>query len=205
MPENDEPRVVQSQRVLRAADRWPQPWRNGGGVTFEVARRAAPPQSVVEFLWRVSVARVESAGPFSSFAGYERLIAVIEGSGMQLTGVAPQSIALRPFEPFCFDGGASVTGALPAGPVSDLNVIFDPRHCTARLSIVAGELSERRAACKELLILNLGPAPMRCAIDSAIIELDRRDAVWITSPDASVSCGSVERAAFIEIEHALAI
>jgi environmental stress-induced protein Ves len=200
MPENDDARAADSPRVLRAADRAPQPWRNGGGVTFEVARRAASPQSALEFLWRVSIARVESAGPFSSFAGYERLIAVIEGSGMLLSGIAPQNVALRPFVPFRFDGAASVTGALPAGPVSDLNVIFDPRHCTAGLSIVA-ELAERRASCTELLILNLGPSPMECTIDVASLVLAHRDAVWITSPDAAVSCRDIERAAVIEIDH----
>src|SRR5262245_22849426 len=203
MPENQEPRSPESPRVLRAADRAPQPWRNGGGVTFEIARRAPPLQSALEFLWRVSIARVERAGPFSSFAGYARLIAVIEGAGMQLSGLAPESIALRPFEPFRFDGAASVSGALPAGPVSDLNVIFEPRHCTARLSMLVGDLEERRAACAELLILNLRPAPMRCAIDGAIFELDRRDAVWITLPDATVSCRGVALAALVEIDHTI--
>ena len=69
MPENDESRVVEPPRVLRAAERSPQTWRNGGGVTFEVARRNAAPQSALEFLWRGSFARDERAGPFSSGAG----------------------------------------------------------------------------------------------------------------------------------------
>jgi uncharacterized protein len=187
-----EPPASDSPILLRAAQRVPQPWRNGGGATFEVARRAAPPHSATEFLWRASIASVSSAGPFSSFAGFERLIAVIEGHGMRLGGLTPDDVELRPFEVFRFDGAASVTGALPYGPVNDLNLIYDPRHCIARLSMIVEALGERRAACADLLLLNLAPAPMECTVCAMTTTLDRRDAI--------VSCCGVERAALIEID-----
>ena len=202
MPAGDPPRTLGSSLLRRAADRTPQPWRNGGGVTFEVARRSAPPQSGREFLWRVSIARVESPGPFSSFAGFERLIAVIEGPGMRLTGLGPQDVDLRPFEAFRFDGAASVAGAPPGGPVSDLNVIFDPQRCTARLAVIRDAPVERRAACADLLIVNLAPAPIECAVDSTGFTLARHDAIWIASPGARVSCRAVARAALVEIDSA---
>ena len=92
-----------------------------------------------------------------------------------------------------------MTGTLPAGPVSDLNVIFDPRRCTADLSFAATDVVERRAACTELMILNLAAAPIECTIDAAAVVLGLRDAVWISSPAAMVSSRGVARAAFIEI------
>jgi environmental stress-induced protein Ves len=198
------PPASDSPIVLRASERAALPWRNGGGTTFEVARRAAPRHSTAEFLWRVSIASVSSAGPFSSFAGFERLIAVIEGRGMRLSGITQEDVALRPFEVFRFDGAASVTGALPQGPVNDLNLIYDPRHCVARLSMIVDALAERRAACAELLILNLAAAPLECTAGAVTTTLDRCDAVWIASPDAIVACCGVERVAVIEIDWPLA-
>ena len=64
--------------ILRAAERRAVPWKNGGGLTREVA--AHPPQSDLgNFDWRVSLAEVRRGGPFSSFPGIDRHMAVISG------------------------------------------------------------------------------------------------------------------------------
>ncbi|HEY3949962.1 HutD family protein, partial [Phenylobacterium sp.] len=50
--------------LLRAADRAPQPWKNGGGLTWPVA--VSPEGAGLDgFDWRLSLALVESGGPFS--------------------------------------------------------------------------------------------------------------------------------------------
>ena len=54
------------------------PWKNGGGVTVEIYTN--PPSAA--FDWRVSIATVNAAGPFSTFAGYERHIMTLTGEGM---------------------------------------------------------------------------------------------------------------------------
>ena len=70
-------------RILRAADRIPTPWKNGGGLTCEVA--AWPPgASLPHFEWRASIAEVTSDGPFSDFEGVDRVITVLEGAGLEL-------------------------------------------------------------------------------------------------------------------------
>ncbi|EGD04024.1 hypothetical protein B1M_13530, partial [Burkholderia sp. TJI49] len=54
--------------LTRAADLVASPWKNGGGVTREIA--AFPPGAALDaFAWRVSVADVGAAGPFSRFDG----------------------------------------------------------------------------------------------------------------------------------------
>ncbi len=58
------------------------PWKNGLGTTTEIAVEALTTE---RFLWRVSIADVAAPGPFSTFTGYDRLIAVIEGVGMTLS------------------------------------------------------------------------------------------------------------------------
>ena len=64
--------------VLRASERTPVPWKNGGGVTREVAVSPAG-SSLDDFDWRVSVADIRAAGPFSRFPGIERQMAVLSG------------------------------------------------------------------------------------------------------------------------------
>lgn len=95
------------------------PWKNGGGVTCEIA--ASDP---AEPLWRLSIATIERDGPFSDFRGYDRTIVPIEGKGIELR--VDEGIAVhlnRPFHPFAFRGEWRTTCKLIDGPVRDFNVM----------------------------------------------------------------------------------
>jgi environmental stress-induced protein Ves len=100
----------------------PQPWKNGAGITREVA--AFPPRSGMEsFDWRVSIANVANDGPFSIFPGVDRTIIILSGEGIALE-VAGRSSRLRPGEaPYSFPGDQPTGCALLGGPVMDLNVM----------------------------------------------------------------------------------
>jgi environmental stress-induced protein Ves len=184
--------------LLRAAARAAQPWRNGGGVTFEVARRPHP-SAAREYLWRVSIARVATAGPFSAFHGFQRVIMVIEGSGMSLRGLGAADVVLERDQPCRFDGATPVEGLIPRGPISDLNVIFDPDHCDARLRVLTGPAPRDPAAGSERLLINLARAPIQWRSGNPMAALGYLDAVWL--PDALEPCEhtGIERAAWIEI------
>ncbi|WP_144122744.1 HutD/Ves family protein [Catellatospora sichuanensis] len=105
--------------MLPAEDRVAVAWRNGGGVTREIA---VYPGGVDDFRWRLSIADVGSDGPFSAFPGYRRVITVLTGAGMRLT-VDGAVHDIGPLEPFEFDGGARTACTLPGGPITDLNLI----------------------------------------------------------------------------------
>lgn len=107
---------------LPAANRIAQPWKNGAGVTREVA--AFPPRSGLEsFDWRVSIAEVTEDGPFSLFPGVDRTLIVLSGEGVALE-VAGRSSRLRPGEaPYSFPGDQPTGCALLGGPVTDLNIM----------------------------------------------------------------------------------
>lgn len=108
-------------RLWRGADLRATPWRNGGGVTFEVAI-APGPEGGHEFDWRVSVARIDSPGPFSRFDGIDRIIALIDGASMRLTvDGARHDLAL--LDQLAFSGEAETSCAIPDGPTRDLNVM----------------------------------------------------------------------------------
>lgn len=109
--------------VIRMSELPPQPWKNGGGVTTEIA--ASPSTAALDtFDWRVSMAQISSDGPFSLFPGIDRTLTVIEGYGMQLAIADRQTVTLNAGTPplsFAGDIPASVT--LTAGPLIDLNVM----------------------------------------------------------------------------------
>lgn len=102
----------------------PAPWKNGGGVTREIALCADDKGMV----WRLSVADVARAGPFSAFAGLKRVLTVIKGNGLLLAhpdGV----IAARYGAPVRFYGDMAIDCSLVEGPVRDFNLIYDPARC----------------------------------------------------------------------------
>lgn len=122
-------------RIIKFSNLEIVPWKNGGGVTREIA--ALREQGNI--IWRLSMADVASDGPFSSFVGLTRVLTVIEGNGIVL------SIENRKFEavlgaPVTFDGGQTTQSKLIDGPIRDLNVMFDPFKCQAEVIHVNGPL-----------------------------------------------------------------
>ena len=110
-------------QIIRFADLKPQPWRNGGGVTRELASHRGPASSADgAWDWRVSIADVTSAGEYSAFPGMERVLTVVEGE-LLLLAVDGAEHPLEKYRPFRFPGGAVSSSALPTGDVRNLNVI----------------------------------------------------------------------------------
>ncbi|TNM50186.1 HutD family protein [Nocardioides albidus] len=103
--------------ITRAADLQRVPWRNGQGMTTEIALGGTPD----DFAWRVSLAEVTQSGDFSAFPGIDRIIMLIEGGEMTLHLPAATHV-LRTDEPFAFDGGLPVRCRVEQ-PTRDLNVM----------------------------------------------------------------------------------
>ncbi|MCW0203881.1 MAG: HutD family protein [Rhodanobacter thiooxydans] len=110
--------------IIRLADRPPQPWKNGLGRTREIAVQPSG-AGMDDFLWRVSVAEVDSAAPFSSFPGIDRVIVLLDGDGFTMTLDGARTHALTtPFAPFAFPGEARVDVTLAGGPTRDFNLML---------------------------------------------------------------------------------
>ena len=129
--------------IIRFAELRSEPWRNGGGVTRELAShpQAASAQDGA-WDWRVSIAEITKAGDFSLFPGMERVLTVIEGELLLLT-VDGAEHPLEKYRPFRFSGEAATQGALPTGDIRDLNVITRTGSFKGFTSII--ELSKKRA------------------------------------------------------------
>jgi environmental stress-induced protein Ves len=121
--------------VLRDRDHRRTPWRNGGGLTAEVA--SAPPgaDAASDFDWRVSFADVAGEGDFSLFPDVDRVIVLVDGPAMRLA--APGGThELRRFEPFAFDGAQPIRCTVDA-PTRDLNVMTRRGRAEATVEVLA--------------------------------------------------------------------
>lgn len=110
--------------LLPAARRIASPWKNGGGVTSEVAVFPAG-ASMEDFLWRVSIAEVAEAGAFSRFPMVDRVLAVLEGSlSLSIAGEDMPVLLSSATGAHAFPGDVDAHGAPLGGPVRDLNVMI---------------------------------------------------------------------------------
>ncbi|MDP3408699.1 HutD family protein [Bosea sp. (in: a-proteobacteria)] len=120
-----------------------KPWKNGGGITVDIAdacAEGADPAGWEGMIWRLGRTAIVQPGPFSDLTGYERLQAVIVGSGLVLDG-AEGAIDLRvAFRPVRYDGGLPLVSRLENGPVEVVNLIVERALCSADLVVPrAGE------------------------------------------------------------------
>jgi len=123
--------------LLQASDDRRVRWKNDGGWTTEIARH--PADASVDFRWRVSIADIESNGPFSIFPGIDRDLILLSGGGMELdfADALPLRIGER-FQHVHFRGEWQVECRLIAGPTRDFNVMV--QRVTTRAEVVARPL-----------------------------------------------------------------
>lgn len=112
-------------RIVRAADYRKMPWKNGGGVTREVALAPAPASlSDAPFLWRISLATIRASGPFSPFPGIDRTIVALSGNSINLWADGHHAACLDALgEPFAFPGEAEIDARIDEGETTDLNIM----------------------------------------------------------------------------------
>lgn len=185
-------------QLLPAALRAAVPWKNGGGLTREVA--AAPAgAALADFDWRVSTAEVRSAGPFSIFPGVERTLCVLEGTlALEVEGAGAARLTAGR-APYVFSGDAAAHARPGPEGVVDLNVMtrrkrfaahVEPLEFTAGLTRVSGEGTSLIFAC----------TPLRVTIPPAVFTLARWDALRMTgATPCTLAANGFASCYFIEV------
>lgn len=173
-------------RILRATDYRTTAWKNGGGQTSEIA--VHPEGAGFDaFHWRLSMARVEADGPFSTFPQVDRSLALVEGNGLVLSiGVRPP-VALRDrFDPLPFPGDEETRCSLLDGPVTDLNIM-------TRRGRTTHVMQARDLGADESLELQLGDHLVFCAEGQVSADegsydflLDRFDTLHLDRSDGTM-------------------
>ncbi|MCW6528904.1 MULTISPECIES: HutD family protein [Sphingomonas] len=186
--------MIEAQ-FLPAAQRAATPWKNGGGSTAEVV--AFPPGAdFTSFLWRLSIAEVATAGPFSHFAGIDRTLAVISGElALTIDGAAPVTLDARS-APLPFAGEAPVVGTPLGGAVMDLNAMVRRGDYAAEMRGLSGD-EMLESAGDTLVVVALGPLTLSHGGETR--QLERLDAfacatgaIRIDAPGAA-RCGLAVR------------
>ncbi|MBD8874138.1 HutD family protein [Rhodanobacter sp. DHB23] len=147
--------------IVRLADCPAMPWKNGRGRTRELAVHPSG-AGMDDFLWRVSLAEVDSAAPFSAFPGIDRVIALLAGDGFTMTLDDGRSHALTtPCAPFAFPGEAGVDVTLAGGPSHDFNLML--RRGRARGGIEAWHGAGTRQADAGIVLVYCVRGCLDCA------------------------------------------
>ncbi|MGF6610273.1 environmental stress-induced protein Ves [Paraburkholderia sp. WSM4175] len=184
--------------LIRGADLVAAPWKNGGGVTREVAafpsHGGGQHAASADFVWRVSVAEVAQAGPFSRFDGVDRTLVLLSGAGMLLdelgdAGVASTHVLRQPLDIARFDGATRIDARLVDGATRDFNLMV-------RRDVAQGELDVWRAGTQQdaprvldgdvaLLFCAGGAVTVGLAADHAQpVRLDNGDTLRVDGPNA---------------------
>jgi uncharacterized protein len=134
------------------------PWKNGLGITREIA--VEPKGATMDdFTWRVSIADVDTASPFSRFPGIDRTIVLLEGDGftMRLDGEHEHALT-TPCVPFAFAGEAVVEVALAGGATRDFNLMVRRDAAHGAIDVVHGPVTLTLDGDTVLFYLAVGDA-----------------------------------------------
>jgi environmental stress-induced protein Ves len=207
--------------LIRYADIQPSLWKNGGGTTREIWR--FPSDSTLnDFGIRCSIAEVCKSGPFSNFAGYHRLISLLQGPSMELrSSQIEQPVWLKPFKVFEFDGSIPIECTISAATLdfnlmiknSDFQCIsqvhdlrFQPRYPESKETtvveagtawiffVMSGSVHCKLSSEEEFSSLgSLDALVMENFNGTSILKLD-----WSASVDAVISCHRISRTNYAE-------
>lgn len=139
--------------VNRAADRAPQPWKNGLGVQYEITCDGSLPDN---WTWRLSTADITQDVPFSIIPGVNREFCVADGNGvvLNINGVdhrcEPGSITK-------FRGDDKVFATLIDGPMRALNLMVRDDAVHRSIEIASGG-KHVEAGLSVACVAILGPA-----------------------------------------------
>ena len=112
------------------------PWKNGGGTTREIVCQPAG-AGMDSFVWRVSIASIAQAGPFSAFPGVDRVIMLLDGDGVRLHAPGIDHALDTPGQPFAFSGDVALDCDLLGGASTDFNVMARRSRLRAEVQVLS--------------------------------------------------------------------
>ncbi|MCC8401466.1 HutD family protein [Paraburkholderia sp. MMS20-SJTN17] len=203
-----------SVTLIRGASLVAAPWKNGGGLTREVA--AFPPPGSgqgaagSDFLWRVSVADVEQAGPFSRFDGVERTLVLLSGAGMLLdeigdAGVVATQALRQPLDIARFSGETRIDARLVDGATRDFNLMVRRDVAQGEMDVwrTGGQADAPRSLDGDVVLLFCASGAVTVTVPLAAehaqaVRLDSGDTLRIDGPNA-LACALAGEGAVLAI------
>jgi environmental stress-induced protein Ves len=140
------------------------PWKNGGGVTVDIA--------FDDDVWRFSRTPITAPGPFSDYAGFDRLQVLVSGSGLVLQTPDGEIDVRRPFKPVRFPGETPIVSRLEAGPVEVVNLLGDRSRVRLDLAVLDEGQTLRLGPGVHIAYCPVGRAALRLGHEERILEAD---------------------------------
>lgn len=156
------------------------PWKNGGGVTVDIAEERLPgsmPGSWEGLVWRFGRTTISTPAPFSDMAGFVRCQVVISGSGLILDTPDGEVDLRRPFVPARYRGEAPISSRLENGPVAVVNLIAD--RALASISLYVLNAGARFDLTSGISILHAASGPVELDLDGQRYLLDADHALQL--------------------------
>jgi environmental stress-induced protein Ves len=182
--------------LIRGAELVAAPWKNGGGVTREVA--VFPERAGMnDFVWRVSIADVAQAGPFSRFEGIDRTLVLLSGAGMVLDETGARAVKSHPLTRALdiarFDGEAQIDARVVDGATRDFNLMVRRDAAQGELDVWRGQSQQRKqhSVSADVVLLYCASGSVSLAAgDAEALPLDTGDTLRIDMQDPSnaLSC-----------------
>lgn len=158
------------------------PWKNGGGVTVEIAIHPKE-ASVDNFDWRISTATVANDGPFSVFPDIDRTLSVLEGNGIVLNVEGVETTLTRDTEPFAFAADASSGACLSDGPITDLNVMTRRGKFTHDVTRIAIDDSTIIAPDGNTMLIFCAEGNFDLKTDNGIAQMGLHDCLFLAKDE----------------------
>lgn len=175
--------------ILRFQDLKETPWKNGGGITREIAQASKHNQMA----WRLSCADISQDGAFSDFAGLVRILTVVSDSGMILRH-SDGVLDVEPWVPIRFNGELKLHSQLKGKPLTGLNLMYNPVLCR-------GDVLTCRAPYNEVIMQpQVGTVVLHVLAGTPTINnelVSPGDTVFNTAPNSALKL--VENEAVLEI------
>jgi environmental stress-induced protein Ves len=191
--------VTGAVEILPAALRTSVAWKNGGGVTREIAAfpRGA---DLSHFDWRISTAEVRSGGLFSAFPDIERILCVLEGElTLSVQGQATVRLS-KGSAPFAFAGDVPAQAEPHGGIVVDLNVMARRGCYVAAVRRVSTSASPTPLNLEADTTLIFALQEVRVSADGGTFRLSRADAARFSGPARCALSGAAGAAQCYVIE-----
>ena len=164
---------LQDWHQIRLQDTPVSPWKNGGGTTQSLVCWPNPS----DWVFRMSVARIDSDGPFSEFKGVDRWFAVLSGEGVVL------QFPERRVEAGALDAAVQFSGDLPCqcslinGPTVDFNLMV--QGVSANMARIDRSPYIAKFKAQTTLAIFVVEAGGRVRMGSQNYELNANSLYWI--------------------------
>lgn len=188
------------QTIKKLKDYQRMDWTNVPGYSDEVVRSEDSPSQYV-FDWRLAIEDVPQSGTIAPFNGFMRIFSVLEGAAIDLNINNQFENTLKTFEHVRVEGGSALMGALVAGPIRDLSLLYNNELFTAGYQWCDATSPQDFSSEAEVVLVFSAAPEITVTVNNAPQTLSHYDTLIMTENSSSqeLSISGAGHACLIEL------